>query len=445
MKKITFLGSAGDVTGSNFLLTTSDNSQLVVDFGMFQGPKNIVKFNYQPLGFNPADIKGVLLTHAHLDHCGRLPMLVSRGFSGKIYMTSPTFSLVEVILTDAAKIAEENMTYEPLYTLDEVQKVLAMVEIVAYNKPFSFANVQVVYKDAGHILGSASIAITDMGTNKTMVFSGDLGNSPEDIVRPTEYFDQADYVVMEATYGSSDHPQDDPNQILQEEINAVEKTGGVLLIPAFSIERTQEILHKIHHLKKDGKVRPDTPVFLDSPMGIRATSVFKHHKEFYNEELQSHFEDPFNFEGLVITEEVKDSKQIIKAMEPKVILAGSGMLSGGRIVHHAVLYLEKANTRILFVGYQAEDTPGRQILDGKKSIWIDEKHVTVKAQVRRIGSFSAHADQGKLLTWLKHIKKVDTLFIVHSDTVQRAVFAEKARELGIPHIIKPLIDEEYTF
>jgi metallo-beta-lactamase family protein len=444
MKKIKFLGAAGDVTGSNFLITASDDSEMLVDFGMFQGPKAMVKENYKPLGFKPSGLKGVVLTHAHLDHCGRLPMLVFGGYQGKVYMTAPTYSLIDVVLHDAARIAEENMEYEPLYGIEEVEKLLGMVEIVEYNKPFTFGPFRVVLKDAGHILGSASVAVTDTNDNKTIVFSGDLGNSPEDIVKPTEYFESGDYVVMEATYGDSDHPKDDPVQILQEEINAAEKDGGVLLIPAFSLERTQEILHKIHHLKKDGKIKADTPVFLDSPMGIRATAVFKNYKEFYNEELQSHFADPFSFEGLVITESAKDSKEILKAMEPKVIIAGSGMVSGGRMVHHAGTYLPRPSTRILFVGYQAAETPGRKILEGAKSVWIDEKHVTVKAHVRRIQSFSAHADQSKLVEWLRHIKNVKEVFLVHSDTEQRQTFANKIiQDLHLQNVILPEIGQEY--
>lgn len=444
MKKIQFLGAAGDVTGSNFLVTASDDSQMLVDFGMFQGTKTDVKENYKPLGFSPPQIKGVVLTHAHLDHCGRLPMLVMRGFTGKVYMTAPTFSLVEIVLRDAANIAEEKVDFEPLYGMDEVEKLLNMVEIVEYNKPFTFSSFRVVLKDAGHILGSASVLVTDTHDNMSIVFSGDLGNSPEDIVKPTEYFDRADFVVMEATYGDTIRPKDDPSQILLEEINAAEKDGGVLLIPAFSLERTQEILHKIHHLKKDGKVSADTPFFLDTPMGIRATAVFKNYKDFYNEELQSHFADPFTFEGLVITESAKDSKEILKAMEPKVIIAGSGMMSGGRIVHHATHYLSDPRTRILFVGYQAEETPGRKILEGTKSVWLDEKHVSVKAHVRRIESLSAHADQEKLLIWLSHIKGVKEVFLVHGEDEKRQVLANKIISgLHIQNIILPEVDQEY--
>jgi metallo-beta-lactamase family protein len=444
MKQIQFLGSAGDVTGSNFLVTASDGAQMLVDFGMFQGSKADVKDNYKPLGFHAPDIKGVVLTHAHLDHCGRLPMLVMRGFTGKVYMTAPTFSLMEIVLRDAANIAEEKIDFEPLYGIDEVEKLLNMVEIVEYNKPFAFSSFRVILKDAGHILGSASVMVTDVHDNKSIIFSGDLGNSPEDIVKPTEFFESADYVVMESTYGDTIRPKDDPSNILLEEINATEKDGGVLLIPAFSLERTQELLHKIHHLKKDGKVRADTPIFLDTPMGIRATAVFKNYKDFYNEELQAHFSDPFNFEGLVITESAKDSKEIFKAMEPKVIIAGSGMMSGGRIVHHAIHYLSDPRTRILFVGYQAEETPGRKILDGSKSVWLDEKHINVKAHVRRIESLSAHADQEKLLTWLSHIKGVKEVFLVHGEDEKRQMLANKIlSDLHIQNVILPEIGQEY--
>lgn len=438
---VSFFGAAGDVTGSNFLVTAEDNGKMLVDFGMFQGLREVVKLNYQPLRFRPSDIQGVVLTHAHLDHCGRLPLLVFGGFTGRIYMTAPTAALVDVVLNDAWRVAADNQDQQPLYGEDEVIKTLKMIEVVEYNTPFSFGSFRVLLKDAGHILGSASAAVTDVKGGKTAVFSGDLGNSPEDIIRPTEFFDRADAVVMEATYGDKTHPDEDTVGILQEEINTVEKSGGVLLIPAFSLERTQEILHKIHHLKKDGAVRGDTPVFLDSPMGIRATQVFMGFKEFYNDELQKHFEDPFFFDHLVITESVKDSKDIRRAMEPKVIIAGSGMLSGGRIVHHAAQYLPLPSTRLLFVGYQAEETPGRRILEGARNVVLDKKNITIRAQIRRIASFSAHADQEKLLTWLGHIKDVKTLCIIHGDTAQRQTLAEKAKTLNIPNIHLPEMDQ----
>jgi metallo-beta-lactamase family protein len=436
MNSISFLGASGEVTGSSFLLTSEKNTQILVDFGMFQGPKEIADLNYLPLRFTPSKLQGVLLTHAHLDHCGRLPLLAYTGFSGKICMTAPTRSLIEVILTDAAKITQE--TGDPLYGPDQVHKVLDMVEVIEYDKQISVGDFVITFRDAGHILGSASIEVQDIINKKIFVFSGDLGNTPEDIVRPTTYINAADVVVMESTYGDSMHPVEDPTQILMEEINFIETDGGVLLIPAFSIERTQDLLHRIHHLKKEGKVRADTPVFLDSPMGIHATVIFKDFKEFYNDELKSHTDDPFSFEGLVITQDPKDSKEILGAMEPKVIIAGSGMISGGRILHHAINYLPQDSTRLLFVGYQAEETLGRKILEGAKNAHIHNTHIKIRAKIREIKSFSSHADQPKLLTWLRHIKGVTEVFLVHGDTSQRKTFAEKIVEhIGLKKITLP--------
>ncbi len=443
MKKIKFLGASGGVTGSSFLLTAQDDSQLLVDFGIFQGPREVSDLNYKQLDFNPSSVKGVILTHAHLDHCGRLPLLVFGGFQGRVYMTAPTAALIEVILRDAAKIAQEKTDYVPLYGSDEVEKVLKMVEVVEYEKEFSVGSLNVKFKDAGHILGSASIEVVDTADKKKIVFSGDLGNTPEDIIKPAVYSDDADYVVMETTYGDERHPEEDPSQIIMEEINKIEDGSGVLLIPAFSLERTQEILHRIHHLKKDGKIRADTPVFMDSPMGIRATEIFGQFREFYNEEMQGHIDDPFNFEGLASTIEARDSKDIIKAMEPKVIVAGSGMMSGGRILHHAVNYLPLDTTSILFVGFQAEGTLGRAILHGAKTVRIYDKQVIVRAKVRET-TMSSHADQSKLLLWLGHIKGVKKVFLAHGEQSKRMAFAQKVKEeLHIQDIAMPLVGEEH--
>lgn len=423
-----FLGASGEVTGSSYLLTLGNDEKILVDFGMFQGGHELSELNYKPLGYNPAQIKGVFLTHAHLDHCGRLPLLIFGGYFGKIYMTSATRELAELIMRDSAKVMSEDMSKKPLYTEEEVDKVLGIIEVIEYDKPFQVSGVEATFRDAGHILGSASIQLKDLTDSQTIVFSGDLGNFPEDIVRPTAMIDESEIVVMETTYGDKEHPQEDVSAILEEEINAIEQDGGVLLIPAFSLERTQELLHRIHHLKKDGKVRADTPVFMDSPMAIKATVIFRDFKEFYNEEVKAHTEDPFSFEGLVITEDARDSKEIIKTMDPKVIIAGSGMISGGRITHHAINYLPFPTTRILFVGYQAEDTVGKQILEGSKQVIINKVHVRVNAHIREVQALSSHADQPKLLKWLGHIKHVKKVFLIHGDTEQRETFGEKVKE-----------------
>ncbi|CAN5177010.1 MBL fold metallo-hydrolase [soil metagenome] len=443
MKSIGFFGGAGDVTGSSYLLTSEKGSKLLVDFGMFQGGKDMMALNYQDVHFKASDIQGIVLTHAHLDHCGRLPLLVYGGYFGKIYMTAPTQALVEVILTDSAKIAKENVEYGPLYGSEEVEKTLEMIEIVDYDTEFSIGDLNITFRDAGHILGSASVEVEDKTSKKRAVFSGDIGNFPEDIVRKTRFIDEADFVVMESTYGDSMHPKEDPTQIIKEEINTIERSGGVLLIPAFSLERTQELLHRIHHLKKEGQIRLDTPIFMDSPMAIRATLIFKEFKEFYNEELRSHTDDPFSFDGLVITEEARNSREIIRAMAPKVIIAGSGMLSGGRILHHAANYLPIETTRVLFVGYQSEETLGRKILEGARTAVINDQQIKVRAHIREIKSLSSHADQPKLLEWLGHIKYVKKVFLIHGETKQRNTLAEKIKsELKLTNITMPQHEQE---
>jgi metallo-beta-lactamase family protein len=250
---------------------------------------------------------------------------------------------------------------------------------------------------------------------------------------------------MESTYGDSSHPIENPREIIQEEINTIEKTGGVLLIPAFALERTQEVLHIIHHLKKDGKVLPETPVFLDSPMGIDATSMYMEFKDFYNDEIKSHSEIPFNFEGLDITYDSRESREIIRNAGPKVIVAGSGMMSGGRIMNHAVNYISLSTTRILFVGYQAEETIGRKILEGAQNVLIQDTQLKVRANIREIKTMSSHADQPKLLTWLSHIKGVKHVFLTHGESKQREVLAEKIKtDLSIQNVHLPKHLEVYS-
>ncbi len=447
MKSIEFVGGVnGEVTGSCYLLTSSELEQILVDFGMFQGSDKSEERNYLPLPFSPSGLKAVFLTHAHLDHCGRLPLLVFGGFKGKIYMTEATRALVEIILNDAAHVAEKDNPKHPIYTTEEVWKTMNMIQTVSYDEEVIVGSFKATFRDAGHILGSSSIEIIDSTkeNNNKIIFSGDLGNTPQSIVKPTEYSDSADFVVMESTYGDSSHPDEDPDEIVQREINAVEESGGTLLIPAFSIERTQELLHIIHHLKKDKKVKADTPVFLDSPMGINATQAYLDFKDYYNDEIKSHTDIPFNFEGLVITDDVRDSKDIIKSPGPKVIIAGSGMMSGGRIMQHAANYLPLATTRILFVGYQAEETIGRQILEGAQNVVINKISIPIRAKVSEIKTLSSHADQPKLITWLQHIKGVKKVFLTHGEIHQQEALRERiGKELGITDIILPHYDDSF--
>jgi len=438
MANISFFGAAGTVTGSCFLFET-EGKKILVDMGMFQGTQEIAAMNYWPLPFSPENIDAVLLTHAHLDHCGRIPLLSKKGFSGPIYMTKATYELMKLTLYDAAKIARDNRyEREPLYAEDDVDETVNLSRTKAYHETFDVEGFKVTFLDAGHILGSAIILIEAEG--KTFVFSGDLGNSPEDLVRPTDHVSAGNTIVMETTYGDHVHSKDDPAEILKEEILAIEKTSSTLLIPSFSLERTQEILHLIDHLKQDEDINPTTRVYLDSPMAIAATRIYKQFRELYNTELSEHAnrDDPFHFPELYLIERARDSQKIKEFNGPKVIIAGSGMMTGGRILHHSIEFLPQEDTHLLFVGYQAEETLGRQILTGDKEVVINGRVVPIRAVIRKSSAMSAHADSEQLLKWLGEIKGVETVHLVHGENGVRKIFAEKViTELGITDVRFP--------
>lgn len=447
MRKIKFLGAAGMVTGSSYLLESNAGDNLLIDLGLFQGIEEQKTFNNASLVFNAKKLTAMILTHAHLDHCGRMPLLSKADFTGPIYMTEATRQILELSLFDSAKIAKENdqrrQTREAMFTEDDVIDLLTLCRIVNYDKPFSIGDFEVTMRDAGHILGSASVEIKDK--HKKIVFSGDLGNTPQDMIRPTEMIAEADYVVMESTYGDRTHSDEDPMKVLAEEINAVESGGGTLLIPAFSLERSQEILHRIDHLKKNKKIKDETPVFLDSPMAIKATMIFKHFPELYNSELSNHAktDDPFDFPGLVLVEKGGESSKIKEIDQPKVIIAGSGMMSGGRIMQHAIDFLPLETTRLLQVGFQAMGTLGRQIRDGERQVKIYDQEVEMKAQLREVASMSSHADQPRLINWLSKIKGVKKVFLTHGEDLPRLVLSEKIRnDLGIVDIVLPSMHQE---
>ncbi len=439
MFKIQFFGASGGVTGSSYLLTGTNGDTVLVDLGMFQGIDNNNNENLQALQFDVNSLNAVFITHAHLDHCGRLPFLIKQDFTGKIFATKPTKEIVKISLLDAAAISEEKEG-EQIYSKEEVESVCGIIESIEYDKQITVGEFNITFRDAGHILGSASIEIQDSNLQK-IVFSGDLGNTPEDLIEPTELINQADFVVMESTYGDCVHPVEDVENILKSEINQVEKSNGTLLIPAFSIERSQEIIHIIKQLKQSGAIRSATPVYCDSPMAIEVTEIFKQFPKLYNKDL-SNEPDPFNFENLIFTKDVEASKLIADKKGAKVIIAGSGMLSGGRILHHLNNYISIPTTRILFVGYQAYGTLGRIILEGAKQIRLYNKEINVRAVITSIQSLSSHADQPKLINWLQHIQNVKKVFIVHGEDGQRSALMQKIKsELGLADIVLPLKNE----
>ena len=437
--KIKFLGaSSGIVTGSSYVLTSASGKSILIDLGMYQGPADIEKLNYEPFNCDPKNLCGAVLTHAHLDHCGRLPILIPRGFQGNIWMTPATRDLTELSLFDTAKIAG-NDGKPILFDEKLVEKTVAKFKTVDYHSPFQLGDFTISMSDAGHILGSASLEIEDGSPNseiKKIIFSGDLGNSPEPLEKITETFDTADAVVMESTYGDRLHPKEDPAEALKSEINKIETSGGTLLIPAFSLERTQELLHMIKNLKKDAKILTQTPVFLDSPMAEKATVIYMHYLRNFNE-------NPFEFPGLDIVTDGRQSKDLDVNPSPKVIIAGSGMMTGGRIVSHALHYLPMASTRLFIVGYQGEETLGRELLEGNKKVTVEGMDIEVKANVSDTQAMSSHADQNQLLSWLTKIKNVKKLFITHGEDSSRQALAQKITENSSPQdITLPVLNQE---
>lgn len=448
--KIKFLGAAGMVTGSSYLLTSGSGQSILIDLGMFQGPHDIDKLNFEPFDVDCSALSGVILTHAHLDHCGRLPILLPERFKKKIYMTPETRDLTELSLFDTAKIAKEN-EHRFLFDKELVEQTIKQFSVVSYRTPFRIGDFTITMRDAGHILGSASLEIVDTNSNSSMqkiVFSGDLGNSPEPLLMETELIESADAVVMESTYGDRIHPDSDPSVAIQKEINLIEQSGGTLLIPAFALERTQELLHILMHLKKTEKIKRVTPIYLDSPMAKSATIIYSAHLSLFNTHVQQDINDsnPFTFDGLTVINDMSESRAIIDHKGPKVIVAGSGMMTGGRILGHASYFLPMPSTRLLIVGWQGAGTLGRDLLNGMKIVFIGRKKIPVNATIQNIENMSSHADQNQLMRWLKHIKNVKKIFLTHGDDLPRAALAQKiSKDLGISDVVLPLLRGEAAF
>lgn len=447
--KITFLGAAGTVTGSSYVLTSGRGQSIIIDLGMFQGLPEIDALNYQPFQYDCRQLSGGILTHAHLDHCGRLPILIPKGFHGDILMTPATQELTELSLLDSAKVAVQD-DRPILFDKKLATNAFDYFKTTPYRVPVTMGDFTITFRDAGHILGSASLEITDAHATsdvKKIIFSGDLGNSPEDLVHQTELLESADAVVMESTYGDRLHPDQIPQDIIQAEINAIEHTDAALLIPAFSLERTQELMHIIMHLKKEGKVQASTPVYLDSPMAIKATRIYRSHPELFNAHTYEDFQhgDPFTFPGLELLESRSQSRSIYKRRGPKVIVAGSGMMMGGRIVGHAAQYLPLASTRLLIVGFQGEGSLGRELMEGAREVVIEGKSVKVNGTVNSTQAMSSHADQTQLIEWLSHIKGVKKVILTHGEDPSREALASRiTEELNIADIQMPHLHDELS-
>lgn len=427
--KIKFLGAASMVTGSCYFLT-GEATGLMVDFGMFQGKAEDTGLNTSKPSIDFDKLTAVLLTHAHLDHCGRLPLLLRYGFRGPVFMTEATKALAELVLYDSAKIAKEEESKVELYTDEDVEKILKQVQTVEYEKPFNVGEFEITYLDAGHILGSASVLIKEVKTGKLISFSGDLGNTPEPLLDPTHWVTKADVAVVESTYGDEIHEPRDEVEDLAKIVEEAEREKGTVIIPTFSLQRAQEILYIFDQLKKRGRIKEDTPVFLDSPMAIRATEIFRDYPKLYSRKLEEQVktDDPFDFPSLVLCDTMEKSRQIKNLLGTKIIVAGSGMMNGGRIIHHVISFMGDPKTQLVFVGYQADGTLGRKIKDGLEKVNIWGNEITIKAKIKEIKSMSSHADQGQLLTWLKKMEGLSHVILTHGEELPRLVLSEKIRQ-----------------
>ena len=434
--QISFHGAARDVTGSCYLIECGD-IRILIDCGMFQGSRELDEDNASDFGFDPSTINFLLLTHAHLDHCGRLPLLDLRGFKGEVITTAATRELARLVMLDSAGLQEEEAQYrnrravkrgraenkfEPLYTiLDALNSLEHFGRTAIYNQPLQLSpGVRVTFIDAGHILGSACIVLelTENGKTRRLVFSGDLGLSARPILRDPAPPPKADVVIMESTYGDRQHKQLQPSVAeFYDAIASTVRRGGNVVIPTFALERAQEILFYLHAGKEDGTLPKNLQVFLDSPMAISATQIFKRHPECYDEETAALFRtgrDPFNFPGLHLTRETSESIAINKISGGAVIVAGSGMCTGGRVRHHLKQIIGRSQCSVIFVGFAAHGTLARQIVDGAKEITIFGKDYPVRAHIHTIGGFSAHAGQDELLAWHRH-SNPPTTFLVHGE------------------------------
>ena len=505
--QIQFLGAVETVTGSQFLVTASER-RILVDCGMFQGSPEEVSRNRIPFAFEPGTLDALLLTHAHLDHCGRIPALVRGGYHGPIFTTSATADLAEIVLRDAAKLQSEaearwrrkhpeqaatesgelqdeeagvegeeasapprddqsmpdrmrgakpsgmTMTQAALYDERDVDQTVRQFHGVRYGEMTEVApGVHAIFHDAGHILGSAIIELrlTDGDATTTVVFSGDLGRSDTPIVADPTPLSHADYVLVESTYGNREHaPHEQAVEELVATINAVAGSRGVLMVPSFAIGRTQELVWVLDELLRDGRI-PHLPLYLDSPMASRASDVYLRHPEVYDEEtaqLLRAGDSPLAYPGEQYTNTVDQSKAIRTQPRPMMLVASSGMLTGGRIMHHLKDFLPDPTCTLLFIGYQAEGTLGRHLQTGGKTARIDHQQFEVRCRVVSISGFSAHADEHELSAWLSHFAaaggtdasngRPKRVFLVHGDPDATAAFAARIRreigfEVQIPH------------
>ncbi len=420
--KIKFIGGAGTVTGSKTLVD-SNGIRILIDCGQFQGIKSLRELNWEPLPILPSTIDFVLLTHGHLDHCGWLPRLVNQGFKGKIYCTSPTKDITKLILLDSAKIQEEEAKMankghyskheiaEPLYDVKQAEAVFPLFRVIKTNEEIPLdAEISAVFTNAGHIIGACSIELNLEG--KTLVFSGDIGRDNDVLMYPPTKPKKADYLFLESTYGNRLHPDTDAKMELEMYINNTVQKGGTIIIPSFAVERAQTVMYLLWQLKEEGRI-PNIPYVIDTPMGISALEIFAQNKKWHKLPEQ-HYMGMCKMFSMI--SDYQETIQTIYDKNPKVVIAASGMITGGRVLSYLERYIGLPETTVIIIGYQAEGTRGRKLLEGAKEIKMHGKYYPVLANILEIEALSAHGDQKDLLNWLSALESKPTkVFLVHGE------------------------------
>jgi metallo-beta-lactamase family protein len=457
--RVKFLGGAESVTGSRYLVDAGD-FRFLFDCGLFQGLKELRLRNWEDFPVDPASIHCVVLSHAHIDHIGYLPKLVKEGFSGPIYCTHPTADLLEILLLDSAKLQEEEADFasrkgyskhehpKPLYTEDDVKAVFPLIRSYGYREPFSIhPSVKIIYQDAGHLLGSAitEVFIQGKSQQKKIVFSGDIGRYTSALLYPPAAIPQADILFVESTYGNKNNPYDDPSDDLVRIVNETHQRGGVLLIPAFAVGRTQGLLFYLRKLMKEDLI-PDLPVYIDSPMAISSTYLFFRHPSFLKEGFDlKEFAREVETNMLVLVKTNEHSKSLNELKKNAIIISSSGMMTGGRVLHHLYHRLRRKEDTVLMAGFQAEGTRGRKLLDGEKTIKMFGEFVPVNCTVEYISSMSGHADKEELFHWLANFEdKPKLTFTIHGEGKDLHDYAQNIRARLGWNVVVPRYMESFV-
>lgn len=442
MATLTFLGADNTVTGSKHLIT-SGSCRILIDCGLYQGLKALRMMNWEPFPIRESTLSSILFTHAHIDHTGYLPRIVNNGFNGPVHATPPTCELARIMLPDSGRLQEEEARFAnkkgvskhkpalPLYTEEQAQNSLKLLTPNPYDKPCEIAEgVNIVFRNAGHILGSALVQMTinESGKSTNVLFTGDLGRMGTPILQDPAIVDETDYLVLESTYGDRLHNSIDRKAALGAAVKESLKHGGVLVIPAFAVERTQELLYILYLLKAEKDI-PDAPVYIDSPMAVKVTSLFSRYRDIYDEEakeLLKSDEHILDSPHVHFCRTVEESKALNKKKGPMIIISASGMATGGRVLHHLMHRLPEKNNTVLLVGYQAVGTRGRSLFDGARKLRIFGENVPVNARVASLDGFSSHADYSEILTWLEKFRHAPKkVFLVHGEPDAQKSLKEK--------------------